>query len=167
MSRDSRFTRKQHRRGKGRHGPDEEADEEEFEASLENSEQLDNSEQSYRGSVYRVPDGWWGFDAVGRKEHPGACTAVNVEAGQAVLLKGTDARNVRGNSSRHVILQPTDSNGLLKPTAFALEPRTFRLHRVTLLHHERQMGRLDVSELDLLDQKLREAFPGDTQGRRG
>lgn len=161
LSRNKRFNRDQNRRGKGKRGRDGESDQEELDSSPPISDEV------YLGTVYRVPDAWWGFDAVGRNEHPGACTAVQSEAGQAILLKGTDARNVRRTYSHHVIVKPTTSNGLAKPTAFALEPRPFRMHRVALLHRERQLGRLDDADLELLNEKLREAFPAEEEGNRG
>ncbi|MDA1055123.1 MAG: hypothetical protein O3C40_32275 [Planctomycetota bacterium] len=54
-----------------------------------------DAERELPGSVYQVPDKMWGFDAVGRIEHPGACTACDVHKRQAVLLKGTDAEGAR------------------------------------------------------------------------
>lgn len=31
------------------------------------------------GTIYAVPDRWWGFHAVGREDHPGACIHCSVE----------------------------------------------------------------------------------------
>ncbi len=64
-----------------------------------------------------VPDHFWGFDSVGRTEHPGACVACSEELRIATLLKGRDALTERRQRGSYVI-EPTRANGLAKLTAF-------------------------------------------------
>jgi hypothetical protein len=112
------------------------------------------------GSVYMVPDKFWGFQAVGRIEHPGLCTQCDIPATVATLLKGTDANRIRG-AHGYWITAATQSNGLKKSTAFQLQPHRFPLRRVLLMHENRCVGRLEDSELRKLQRELERLFPSD------
>ncbi len=112
------------------------------------------------GSVYMVPDKFWGFQAIGRVEHPGICTQCDIPATVATLLKGTDANRIRG-AHGYWITAATQSNGLKKSTAFQLQPRRFPLRRVLLMHENRRVGRLDDNELRQLQRELERLFPSD------
>ena len=112
------------------------------------------------GSVYMVPDKFWGFQAVGRVEHPGICTQCDIPATVATLLKGTDANRIRG-AHGYWITAATQSNGLKKSTAFQLQPRRFPLRRVLLMHENRRVGRLEDNELRQLQRELERLFPSD------
>ncbi len=111
------------------------------------------------GSVYKVPDSMWGFQAVGRVEHPGACTLCGTEHRYAILLKGTDAEGCPHRFPRVVTVLASRANGLIKTTAFTIEPRKFRLRKIELLHENRLVGRLDRHDLSLLQAELHRVFP--------
>ena len=108
------------------------------------------------GSVFMVPDKWWGFQAVGRDSHPGACV-MEAEGGRKIqLLKGTDGMRKERYQKSQFIVQPSDSNGLKKRTAFSLEPRLFRRNKINVLYPDRLLGRLSEAELsDLRTAMLR------------
>jgi hypothetical protein len=108
--------------------------------------------------MYMVPDKFWEFEAAGRTGHPGACLFASLEQRQATLVKGTDADGVDANDRDLVIVLPSRTNGLYKPTAFELVPRLFRLQRILLLHHNRKIGELDPLDLDLLRRELARVF---------
>lgn len=108
------------------------------------------------GSIYRVPDKFWGFEAVGRVEHPGACVSANTRLQQATLLQGRGAPRQHGAA---LVLSPTPLNGLKKTTTFALEPRLFPLRRVALLHADRRLGALSPDELTYALHELQRLFP--------
>jgi len=120
-----------------------------------------NSQEELPGSVYKVPDKMWGFDAVGRIEHPGACTSCTPHQRQAVLLQGTDAKLAGRGYPQVVVISPSAPNGLTKPTAFAVEPRIFRLRKVELLAKDRRIGTLEPAELNLLRNALERVWPAE------
>ena len=109
-------------------------------------------------SVYRVPDGIWGFHAEGRMEHPGVCVSVNPQSGTAFMLKGTDAQRAVARWRTYVVVNPDATNRLSKPTAFALEPRRFRIRKIVLLHHDRKIGSLASADFERLQSELRRVF---------
>lgn len=117
-----------------------------------------NPEAECPGSIYRVPDKYWNFTAVGREDHPGVCTSCDLEGQMAILLKGSDALGRRAATPAYVI-EPSRANGLQKATAFDLSPRSFRLRRVVLLHTNRRIGRLDADDLRSLRHALERRFP--------
>jgi hypothetical protein len=115
------------------------------------------------GSIYAVPDKFWGFEVVGRDHHPGVCAACQVESRRATLLKGTDLATARSHRATFFVVHPTPRNGLSKDTAFELVPRAFRMNRVVLLHSERRMGALDAEDLARLQEELVRLFAHEEQ----
>ncbi len=110
------------------------------------------------GAVVMVPNRHWGFEVVSAADHPGACAHYEPGATDAILVKGTDAENVR-NPSRYFFTDATPGNGLHKRTAFELVPRPFRLHRLKLLFAERYLGRLEKLVLQALRAELARLHP--------
>jgi hypothetical protein len=105
-------------------------------------------------SVFAVPDKFWGFQAVGRVDHPGVCVDCQPAVSTARLVRGRDAATYRGSRLHVLIVRPTRRNGLTKPTAFELVPRAMSLRRVRLLYPSRYMGRLDDDDFQRLRQRL-------------
>jgi hypothetical protein len=112
------------------------------------------------GAVLMVPNRHWGFEVVSATDHPGACTHYEPGAKDAILVKGTDAENVR-HVRRYFFAEGTESNGLSKRTAFELVPRPFRLHRLKLLFPERYLGRLEGPVLQALRAELARLYPAE------
>jgi hypothetical protein len=110
------------------------------------------------GSIYMVPDKFWGFEAVGRFDHPGACVFCD-PSGNATLVKGTDLISARPGLQGLLIIEPSPGNGLRKPTAFAIAPRRFKSRRVALLHFDRRLGSLEAEELHYLQEQILRLFP--------
>jgi hypothetical protein len=110
------------------------------------------------GAVLMVPNRHWGFEVVSATDHPGACTHYQPGANDAILVKGTDAENVR-NPRRYFFTDATPGNGLHKRTAFELVPLPFRLHRLKLLFAERYLGRLENLVLQALRAELARLHP--------
>jgi hypothetical protein len=117
------------------------------------------SDAELPGTIFRVPDRHWGFEAMGREDHPGVCTACVPETLQATLVKGRDAATDRGPARTRFLVDPTDSNGLVKRTAFELVPRRQSLRRVRLLYTNRRMGALEPDLFDELCRRLTALFP--------
>jgi hypothetical protein len=115
-------------------------------------------ERDLPGSVYAVPDSYWGFEAPGRTSHPGACAHCSAAGQHATFVKGTDVRSSRPNITPILLIQPSAANGLSKETAFALAPRRLRLHKAVLLHYDRKMGALDPDDLARLRGELTRLF---------
>jgi hypothetical protein len=111
------------------------------------------------GTIFAVPDRWWGFEAVGREDHPGLCTACRPEAWQVTLVKGRDAATDRGNPCLRFVVERTRQNGLLKATAFELAPLYRPLRRVRLLYANRRMGFLEAETFGELRRRLTALFP--------
>ena len=125
------------------------------------SEPTDSSAQtaaSQLGQVFAVPDKWWGFEAVGREDHPGACVREEAATGDCNLLKGTGAENRRRYHPTEMLIVATPANGLLKNTLFALRPRPFRRHRISNLIPDRVMGRLATEEVERLNTEMLRLF---------
>jgi hypothetical protein len=110
------------------------------------------------GAVLMVPNRHWGFESLTSEDHPGACAHCQEGARQAILVKGTDADNVR-SPRRFYFVAPTLGNGLQKRTGFELVPRYFRLHRIRLFFPERHLGRLDDADLHGLCEELARLHP--------
>jgi hypothetical protein len=94
---------------------------------------------------------------VSATDHPGACAFYRLEQKNGILVSGTDADNAR-RGEYHVV-DPSEENGLHKPTAFKLVPRFFRLHRLKLYFPERHIGRLDGTTLRTLRDELARLNP--------
>jgi len=93
------------------------------------------------GLVLAVPDKFWGFEALGRADHPGAMVREVGDGRHLLAFKGTHAEGAR-HTFNHLEVQPDDANGLSKATLFLLEPRRLKLRAARLLCGERRMGRL-------------------------
>jgi hypothetical protein len=105
-----------------------------------------------------VPDAWWGFQAEGREDHPGACVLEVPARREWILLKGTGAETYEKLHRTQVLIHPTEENGLLKNTIFSLKPRPKRDHQVRNLIPERVMGNLSGQDLQLLQSRMLEQF---------
>jgi hypothetical protein len=110
------------------------------------------------GAVFMVPNRHWGFEGPTSDDHPGACAHYRERARQAILVKGTDAENVRSPRLFYFVA-PRAGNGLSKETAFELVPRYFRLHRIRLFYPERHLGWLDDATLHGLCDELARLHP--------
>lgn len=114
-------------------------------------------EQDLPGSIYRVPDKIWGFEAVGRVEHPGACMVVDQAQGKAVFLRGTGS--TRCHRSPNITVEPDEHNGLKKRTYFELAPRCLSLRSMVLIHYDRRLGSLTREEHIKALHELQRLFP--------
>ena len=108
------------------------------------------------GNLFQVPDKWWGFEAFGRKNHPGACVGYVPPGFKATLLKGTDPKSARYHDV-HVVVDCDNLNGLKKPTAFAIKPLYFSVRKVALLKDVR-IGQLASSDLGKMQSELLRLF---------
>ena len=108
------------------------------------------------GDLFQVPDNWWGFDAVGRHDHPGACVGYVPPGFKVTMLKGTDLRSARYGETQ-VVVEADASNGLLKTTSFAIKPRLFSARRVALLEDDR-IGTLSRVDLQRMQSELVRLF---------
>jgi len=109
------------------------------------------------GDLFQVPDKWWGFEAIGRENHPGACVGYDRRGYQVTLLKGTDPRSAR-YAEVHVYVEPDASNRLLKTTAFAIKPILRPARKVQLLRGERWIGKLGQADLNEMQSELVRLF---------
>ena len=123
------------------------ADERVAEKSVE-IDQMDD--ETHLGRVFAVPDKWWGFEAVGREDHPGACVQELPATREWILLKGTGAEDRTKYHATESVIAPTAENGLFKLTVFSLRPRPFRNKKLANLIQERVMGMLCADELQQL-----------------
>ena len=102
------------------------------------------------GSVLQVPDHLRRFKAPSREWHPGACVAIHRPELRATMLKGTGVDEVkerRRQRLRCAIVEPSESNGLWKPTVFDLDPRRLKLRPLELLARKHTLGILDEEDL--------------------
>jgi len=97
------------------------------------------------GLVLAVPDKFWGFEALGRADHPGAMVREVGDGRHVFAFKGTHAEGAR-RFFNQLEVKPDDENGLTKATLFLLEPRRLRLRAARLLCGERRMGRLGEAD---------------------
>lgn len=111
------------------------------------------------GDLYKVPDKWWGFEAFGKKNHPGACVGYVPPGFKVTVLKGTDQRSARYDET-HVVVAADDHNGLKKTTAFAIKPRFFSASRIAKLADER-IGTLADRDLLRMQSELLRLFDGE------
>ena len=109
------------------------------------------------GELFQVPDRWWGFEANGRENHPGACVGYDQRGFRVTLLKGTDPRSARYRET-HVIVDPDQSNQLLKRTAFAIKPVIESARKVSQLRGKRLIGTLAKLHLNEMRQELIRLF---------
>lgn len=117
------------------------------------------SDTALPGMVFAVPDRLWGFEAVGREDHPGICTAARPGTGQATLVKGQDAATDQGPHLSRFVVKRSLMNGLRKTTSFELSPRIRPLHRVRDLFPDRRMGKLEPNLFVKLRRRLVKLFP--------
>jgi len=108
------------------------------------------------GDLFQVPDNWWGFEAFGRSDHPGACVGYVSPGFKVTMLKGTDPRSARYDEV-HVLVKNDSTNGLLKPTSFAIRPLPFSARRIALLCDER-IGELSPGDLERMRSELVRLF---------
>ena len=108
------------------------------------------------GDLFQVPDKWWGFEAFGRSDHPGACVGYVPPGYNVTMLKGTDPRAARYDEE-HVLVKNDGTNGLLKPTSFAIKPRPFSARRIALLADDR-IGQLSPTDLHRMRSELVRLF---------
>ena len=117
------------------------------------------SDNELPGTVFAVPDRHWGFNAVGREDHPDICTAARPETICATLVKGRDAATDRRPRRTRFVVEPSLLNGLRKTTSFQLVPLTMSLRRVRLLFPNRRMGKLEPDLFTKLRRRLAQLFP--------
>ena len=92
---------------------------------------------------------------------PAAAAAAGVEAvDKQTLLRSADVVTIHLRLSERTrgLIGAADL-ALLKPTAFRLEPRYFRLHKVRLFYPERYLGRLDDGVVLALCEELSRLHP--------
>ncbi len=117
------------------------------------------------GHVYVVPDKNWGFEAVGRDDHPGICIDCNEKQRKVRLCKGRDFEtlNPKYRASYMVILSD-DENGLKKDTAFQQKLTEFRLRKVLLYYKgekPRYIGTINKNDFQYLLNFVNRAIPND------
>ena len=117
------------------------------------------SDTALPGTVFAVPDRLWGFEADGRKDHPGICTAARPGTIHATLVKGQDAATDRNPHQTRFVVEPSQMNGLRKTTSFELVPRIKSLRRVRDLFPDRRMGKLEPATFGKLRRRLAQLFP--------
>lgn len=108
------------------------------------------------GNLYQVPDKWWGFESVGRHNHPGACVGYENRGFKAVMLKGTDPKS-RDYKYAEVLVEPDGSNKLKKTTSFSINPRLYSARKVGLLA-DVLIGELTEKDLRRMQNELRRQF---------
>lgn len=115
------------------------------------------------GVVFQVPDDWWGFAAVGRDDHPGACVHRSPTLDEAVVLRGKSMPPPLPYRNLWVEIEADSGNGLDHRTFFDTTSRRLPVKRVLLLYPERTRGRLssvDLEKLRKLWEKCRERSGG-------
>jgi hypothetical protein len=125
--------------------------------SIQESETMTESD-NLLGTVFAVPDKWWGFEAEGREVHPGACVVERESMSEVDLLKGTGAENKDRYRPTEMIIVPTEMNGLEKLTLFSLKPRPFRMHKIRNLLEDNIMGHLSKDDLQKLQTAMLRLF---------
>jgi hypothetical protein len=96
------------------------------------------------GDVMLTPDRMFGFEAVGRTDHPGACVYVMPDTGRVAMSKGTDGDKLNWRYRAHyVLVEANEAFGLSKLTAFSTRTKHIKIGRIMLFYPERHIGRLD------------------------
>lgn len=108
------------------------------------------------GEIFQIPDKWWGFVAPGRIDHPGACVGYVPPGYRVTMLKGTDPRAARYDQV-HVMVRNDSTNGLLKPTAFAIKPYDFPAPKIACLT-DKYIGQLSAVDLERMRSELVRLF---------
>jgi hypothetical protein len=125
----------------------------------DDSQDPDPADEDLPGTIFAVPDWHWGFEAIGREDHPGICTAYYVAAMEATLVKGRDAATDRGPERTRFVVDASQVNGLRKRTSFQLVPARRSLRQVRLLFTNRRMGTLEKDLFDELKERMSKLFP--------
>lgn len=95
------------------------------------------------GDVMLTPDYLYGFEAVDRTEHPGACVYVTPDLQLVAMSKGTDGHNLNWKyRANYVLVEPDEAFGLSKLTAFSTQTRRLKIRKIMMLYPERHIGRL-------------------------
>ena len=115
-------------------------------------------EDSLVGSIFAVTDDWWGFSAVGRDHHPGACVQELPAQRRVLMLKGTSAETKEKYRRDEIVVVATETNGLAKLTVFSVRPWPFRERKVRLLVANRLMGQLSETDLTRLRSEMIRQF---------
>lgn len=102
------------------------------------------------GDVLRVPDKLWGFEAVGRTDHPGACVYCYPDGRNVAMAKGGSRIPKQKYRANYVIVEPDEDNGLSAVTAFSTQPQSIRLKKLLLFYPERFKGKLPEMILNRL-----------------
>jgi hypothetical protein len=127
-------------------------------------------EEAFVGSVYWVSDRLWKIPPSDRVAHPGICVRCDLRSQRAVMVKGTSVRENRAwryNCYAVVVVEPTAENGLIRPTAFALEPRNIDLRILRRVHlEEGPRGRVAPEVLRAIEEGLAELERALTEARR-
>jgi hypothetical protein len=122
-----------------------------IEANDDNTVDPDRNVPVTVGAVLTVPDYLWGFVAPSRDWHPAACMRVDETRKRATMIHGTGAEHINARyRSKYHLVEPSLSNGLVKPTAFKLDPRTLKLRPLNLIAPEHTLGFLDDDDFNSL-----------------
>lgn len=107
------------------------------------------------GDVLQIPDAIWGFVTIGRVHdtHPGVCIKqASEEENKVQFLQGRGAENINPYyRSEYVLFEASESSGLTKLTAFRLELKLLRFHKVRSLYPQQRLGRFDTGERNRID----------------
>jgi hypothetical protein len=126
-------------------------------------------EEAFVGSVYWISDRLWKIPPSGRVAHPGVCVRCDLRSQRAVLVKGASVREnhaLRYDRYAALVIEPTDENGLIRPTAFALEPREIDLRILRRVHlEEGPRGRVAPEVLRAMEEGLADLERALTVGR--
>jgi hypothetical protein len=114
-------------------------------------------ERDLVGVILDVPDHLWGI-TTSAPHHPSACTHYEGVTNRGLLVKGTDAENVRAEFRwRYYFILPDGENNLDLQTAFeCAAPRFFKRHRLRILLADRRRGRLSDDDLEGMRQRMNE-----------
>lgn len=125
----------------------------------ENSNPSCPTDEELPGTIFAVPDRNWGFEAVGREDHPGVLMNCRSTELSTTFIKGRDAATDCGSLRSKFIVEPTRNNGLRKSTSFELVPRFVSLRHVRLWTMERRIGTLEQDVFSELRRRLKFLFP--------
>ncbi len=108
-----------------------------------------------------MPDKYWGFRSLGRRDHPGVMIGGAGDGRHLIAFKGTHGEGAK-RLYNHLEVEPDEVNGLQKETLFLLEPRRLPLRAVILMHADRRMGRLSILDCERLEHELLRILGPDT-----